>query len=100
MGPGTMLETEFAVRAEAHQVETIRIGLAVDQKEVGAHVTVAVVLPPTGQLVVVMSSGQCAVRCRIVEDARQFGVQIPGEPPSLFSFVVPLEGSRPPNRPH
>ena len=47
--------------AEAYQIEMIRIGFSVDQHEVWADVTVAVVLPLTGQLMVVIASGQVTV---------------------------------------
>jgi hypothetical protein len=51
------LQPQLAVGAEPHEVEIVRVGLSVDQDEIGANVTVAVIVPFAAKRVVEISLG-------------------------------------------
>ena len=80
------------MRAEPDQIEMIRVGFAIDQHEIGPDMAVAVILPPTRQLMILVTPGQLAVRRQLGNDAPKFGVQGACEPPFLFPPVVTFEG--------
>lgn len=51
-------ETEFAVRAEANEIQVFIVGFAVDQNEIGPDVAVAVIGPFTNQRMIDTLNGQ------------------------------------------
>ncbi len=93
-------EAELAVRAEAHEIEMFGVGLAVDQNQVGADVTVPVVFPLPARCVVAMAGRERPVLRQFGHDLREPGIDGPGEAALLLAPVIPLEGRGPSNRPH
>ena len=91
---------EFAVRADAHQIEVFGVWLAVDQHQVGADMAVPVVLPLPAQRVVAVARRERPVFCQLGHNARKLGIDGPGEAASSFAPVIPFEDRGPPNRPH
>ena len=88
------------MRAEAHQIEMDRIGLAINQNQIRSHVTVAMIFPGSEQGMVVMPFGQRIVSREIGHDAHELGIQFLSKLPFLFPPVIPLEGRGASNPPH
>ena len=93
-------KTEFAVRAEAHEIEMPGVGLAVDQNHVGPDVAVPMVLPLTGKRMVAMARRERPILRQVGQNTCKVGIKGFGEAAFLLAPVIPLEDRGSPNRPH
>ena len=93
-------KTEFAVRAETHEIEMPGVGLAVDQDHVGPDVAVPMVLPFTGKRMVAMARRERPILRQVGQNTCKVGIKGLGEAAFLLAPVIPLEDRGSPNRPH
>src|SRR5258708_17586693 len=78
---------ELAVRTHANQLQNLRIGLAIDQQQVGFEVAFAMVAPVTGQPVVAVLLRQSLVFSQKGNDVGNDGVNVA----PMLSPLLPLE---------
>ena len=60
---------------QAHQRQSIRLSLLVDEDRVGLYVAVAMIRPPTAQRVIARTSRQRSIVCQRLYDGSQIGVE-------------------------
>ena len=88
------------MKFQAHEIEMLAVGLAVDQDQIGPDVTVPVVFPLAGQRMISIMRLKRLIRRQICHDMCKFRIDGVGEPASLLAIVIPSEGRSPSNRPN
>jgi|RhiMetdeSRZDD1v2_1073273.scaffolds.fasta_scaffold383566_2 hypothetical protein len=63
----TASKTEFAMRAEPHELERVGVGLAIDQHQVRADMAVAAIVPGAAQRVIAKARRQRRVGAKQVD---------------------------------
>ena len=86
--------------SKSDKLEHISIGLAVDQHQVGFHVTVPVIFPLANQWVVAEAWRKWLVAREQLEHGYQDRFEIPVPRGCLHLFVIALEGTGMFNGPH
>ena len=90
---------KLSVRAEADELQRVRIWLPVDQQQIRSEVALATVVPRSRQRMISVRLRQRSICCQRIDNARHELVYLSAMLPGLLPFEVPLECTCVLNRP-
>jgi hypothetical protein len=95
-----VLTEEFTVRSHSDHLQNARIGLAIDEQQVGPEMALAMILPLASQSVITVFLGQSHVFDQERDHLTHEWVKLAPVLPFAFALEVAQAGSRPLNPQH
>src|SRR5271165_6292880 len=93
-------KAELAVRAEAHELESLALGFAIDEHEIRPNMAVTKVFPPAGERMIVKTRRQRLVGGQHGDHFAEQVLQLSAVTAGLRPPVIPLVSADSSNRPH